>query len=462
MRSIRNYMKRLVLIIIILALSFTQTVPVFAIDEEPETASRAAILMDAKTGEIIYEKNADRVMEPASITKVMTCMLAIENLDPDHKVTISRDMDLLGHVMSLKKGEQLTVRQLLYSMMVWSANDAAVVLAEEVSGSVEEFAELSTKRAHELGAENTFYKNPNGLNDVTGHVTTAEDLALICRWAMENRTFREIVSTVRYKVPATEVSEERKFKSTNRLLYDEKNEINVNGRERFPKYKGALGIKTGQTGTAGYCLAGCAKRKGTEYIAVILFAPDDLSRFSDCIELLDFGFDNYHTYRAYKPGEPAGRVKIKNGSKLKVDAEVKDGAYATLSNEGSDSLVSEKIVMRDDLKAPVKKGTRAGTVKLYVDDIKVGEAELVVSESVKKGGPWTAIGISDLAAFIILILLIILFIALLIILIRRANRKKAEKARKRREEEAKKRKEDEAKRRMAEEAENRRRREWPY
>jgi D-alanyl-D-alanine carboxypeptidase (penicillin-binding protein 5/6) len=455
-------MKRLVLIIIMLALSFTQTVPAFAIDEEPETVSVAAVLMDAKTGEVIYEKNPERVMEPASITKVMTCMLAIENLDLDKKVTITRDMDLLGHVMSLKEGEQLTVRQLLYSMMVWSANDAAVVLAEEVSGSVTEFAELSTKRAHELGAESTFYKNPNGLNDVTGHVTTAEDLALICRWAMKNKTFRKIVSTVRYEVPAKGASEERKFKSTNRLLYDKKSEINVNGRERFPKYEGAIGIKTGQTGTAGYCLAGSAKRKGTEFIAVILFAPDDLSRFSDCIKLLDFGFDNYHTYRAYKPGETAGKVKIKNGSKLKVDAEVKDGAYATLSNEGSDSLVSQKIIMRQDLKAPVKKGTKAGTVNLYVDDIKVGEAELVVSESVKKGGPWTAVGVSDMAALIILILLVIIFIALLVILICRSKRKKAERARRTKKEKARIREEEEARIRRAKEAENKRRRDWPY
>jgi len=458
-----NRIKKFFCILLLTAVLVTgQSVPVMAASETPDVQATAAVLMDLKTGKILYEKNENKIMEPASITKVMTCMLVLRNLDLDKTVTIDRDMNVLGHTMDLKKGEKLTVRQLLYGMMVWSANDAAVVLAEQVSGSVDSFARLATKTAHGLGATSTVYKNPNGLNDVTGHVTTAKDLAVICREAMKYKMFRKLVSTVRYTIPATNKSAARKLKSTNRLLYDTKTTVTINGEERHLKYKGAFGIKTGETGTAGSCVAGGAKRGGTEFIAVVLDSPDNTSRFTDCITLLDYGFDNYHTYTAYKAGEAAGKVSIGHGSRLKVDAVAKKGIYATMSNEGSDSLVSKKVVMRDDLTAPVKKGTKAGVVDLYADGEKVGQGTLVVSESVSRGGPWTAIGISDMTALMIGIILAILLALLILILnLRRKNRRALESHR-RKAAEARQRQEEEEARRIAAEKENKRRRDWPY
>lgn len=421
----------------------------------PEISAEAAILIDMKTGEVLYEKNADKVLEPASIAKVLTAMLTIENLNLDDTVTIQGNLNVPGNGMNLSAGETLTIKDLLYGMLVHSSNDAAVVLAEQLADTKEEFNQMAELRAEGIGATNTNVTTPNGLNDVKGNVTTARDLALICTEAMKNPIFREAVSTVKTTIPANSASPERVFVNTNLLLYDTKTKIVVNGIERTPKYKGIIGIKTGETSTAGSCIVAAAERDGSEFLAVILNAPDKLSRFADSIALLDFGFNNYYTYEAISDGTLLDKVRIEGSSSIRVATEVPGGYFITLPKEASSSLVTQKIQFNDRLSAPLDKGSKVGTISFYLVGEKIGEVALVSTESMKVGGPWTAWGISDLLAYILMACIGFGLLILLIAFRTHNKRKKAREKRKRMEEAkiAKEQKELE---------ENKRIRDWPY
>jgi D-alanyl-D-alanine carboxypeptidase (penicillin-binding protein 5/6) len=272
---------------------------------------------------------------------------------------------------------------------------------------------------------------------------------------MKNATFREVVATAKVTIPATNLSSERKYASTNKLLYDTKTKLVVNGVERTPKYDGILGIKTGETSTAGLCVVAAAEREGTSLLAVVLDAPDKNARFADSIALLDYGFDNYYTYEAIKDGTILDKVAVAGSSKLKVGAVAPGGYFITLPKEASASLVTSKIQLKEQLKAPMKKGDQLGTISFYLAGDKVGETPIAAVEDVKNGGPWTAFGISDLLAYI-LMAAIVLFLLIFGAgtKIRRKKRKAQEK--RKRVEEAR------IAREQREEIENKRRRDWPY
>lgn len=427
----------------------------WAAQTAPVVSAESAILIDMKTGEVLYEKNADKALEPASIAKVLTALLTIENLDFEDTVTIQENLNVPGNGMNLTVGETLTIKDLFYGMMVHSSNDAAVVLARQLAGTQEEFNQMAEFRAEQIGATNTNVTSASGLNDVKGNVTTARDLALICTEAMKNPIFREAVSTVKTTIPANLVSPERVYVNTNLLLYDTKTAIVVNGIERTPKYKGITGIKTGETSTAGCCIVAAAKRDGSEYLAVILNAPDKLSRFADSIALLDFGYNNYYTYEAISDGVLLDKVRIEGSSKLRVSTEAPGGYFITLPKEASSSLVTQKIQFKDNLSAPLDKGSEVGTVSFYLVGEKIGEVVLVTTEDMKVGGPWTAWGISDLVAYI---LMAVIGFALLVLLIgfRGHNKRKRAREKRKRMEEAKIAKEQKKL------EENKRIRDWPY
>lgn len=427
----------------------------WAVQTPPEISAEAAILIDMKTGEVLYEKNADKVMEPASITKVLTGLLVIENLNLDDSVAIKENLNVPGNGMGLSAGEVLTVRDLLYGMLVHSSNDAAVVLSKELAATNEEFNQMAEDRANQIGATHTVITTPSGLNDVKGNVTTAYDLALICTEAMKNQVFREAVSTVKTTIPANLVSPARVYVNTNLLLHDTTTKLIVNGVERTPKYDGIIGIKTGETSTAGSCVVAAAKREGTELMAVILNAPDKDSRFADSIALLDYGYQNYYTYEAIASGVEVDKVKIPGSSKLRVPTIVPGGYFITLPKEASASLVTQKIQLDSQLAAPLDKGAKVGTVSFYLAGDKIGETPIVTAESVKVGGPWTAWGISDLTAYVLLSM-IGLGLAILLIGLRVRGRKKKAAEKKRRIEEAR------IAREQKEIMENKRKRDWPY
>lgn len=245
--------------------------------DAPSVEGTSAILMDAGSGEILYEKNAREKRDPASVTKIVTCLVVLETMDMDEEVTaaVTFDPSTGGVGIKIKKGEVFTVEQLLYALMLSSANDAAEVLAIASGGSIENFCELMNERAKRCGAIDTGFSNPSGLNGegYGSNVTTAYDLALISIEAMKNKEFRKIVSTVEYSIPATNMSGAREFINVNRCISDgettlENAEKPTDGKSF--RYEGCLGIKTGYTRAAGNCFSGWAVKEDTELSAVIM------------------------------------------------------------------------------------------------------------------------------------------------------------------------------------------------
>lgn len=404
-------------------------IPAFG-DTQPnlDLVGRSAILIDAASGKILYEKNSHEQHYPASTTKILTAILALENLKLSDPVEIDGETPFTeGSRIYLLEGEEVTVEEVLYGLMLESANDAAVALAKKMKGTVEEFAKYMNEKAEALGAENTHFVNPNGLHD-DNHMTTAYDLAMIAKYAMKNPVFRDYVTTYQYTMRATNLQETRYLYNTNRLLYDNIHKVPVNGVLRPCKYDGITGIKTGYTSKAGGCLVASAKRGDTELIAVTL-ASTDMGRFADCIALLDYGFANYKTVGTLSAGEGLGAVNVKRGAVREVAVAVEEDAYATLPVSASLSLIRKEVELYDDLPAPVEKGAKAGVVKVYLGDELIGEYNAIASEDIERGGILSLVGIEDQTAGIIntaaLSLLGLLFLLLaLYILIKRRQVKK--------------------------------------
>lgn len=401
----------------------------FGATDPPDILAETAVVIDAKTGQVLYDKNMNEQREPASTTKVMTSLLALENLDLNQTVTIDAETPYTGGSrIYLLEGEQVTVEQLMYAMLLESANDAAVALGKQIAGSIPAFADMMNKKATELGAKNTHFVNPNGLHE-DGHLTTAYDLALIAREAMKNEEFRKLVTTYNYVLPATNKQDTRYFYNTNRLIYDKKYKELVNGVMRPAKYDGATGIKTGYTPEAGGCLIAGAKRGDTELISVVMKSTTE-GRFADSIALLDYTFANFKSVKAVNKGTVLGEIPVKRGSVKKVQVITSDDVYATLPIEASSAVVSTKIKLDKKIQAPVDKGQKVGTVDIYEGDQKVGTVDAVTSSDIPQGGVLSIIGISDGKAKVIervfagVIILIVLLIAAYVVLKRRQVRRR--------------------------------------
>ena len=360
-----------------------------------EITAETAILIDAKTGRILFEKNKDTLKEPASTTKIMTCLLTLENLPIDKILTIDAESPFTGgSKIFVIEGEEFTVEQLLYALMLSSANDVAVALAIAIAGSVSEFADMMNERAREMGAKRPSYKNPSGLHD-PDHFASAYDLAVVAREAMRNPKFREIVSTVEYTIPATNKQPERDYiYNTNRLLYDQATRVPVKGVMRPAKYEGATGIKTGYTPQAGASLVSSAVRGDTEFIAVVL-ASADAARFGDSIALLDFGFENFYTHKAVDSSIPIEDVKVKRGVFNRVPVKIQEDIYITLPIEASVELIDTKIVMDDSAAAPVEAGQALGRVEIYEGSNLLGEVAVIAVSDIGEGMFLSRFGLED-------------------------------------------------------------------
>lgn len=355
----------------------------------PNISSPAALLMDLSSGKVLYEKNINEKRYPASLTKVMTALVVLENCDLKDIATVSYDavMSLSsGYVTAnLQIGEELTVEQLLYVLMVGSSNDAAIVLAEHVSGSVEAFSDLMNQKAKEIGCTSTNFVNPNGVHD-ENHYSTAYDLALISRYAMQNETFRTLVSTTSYKLPITNKydREDRVFTTTNSLLI-----VNNNNRSDNYYYKYANGIKTGFTTPSGNCLIASANKNGLELITVVLGAgqtKDGLSeRYIDTKGLFDYGYDTYTLREVIKSGGFVQTTNISNATRdtKKLDAIVANDIYVLISQKDRNSALLPEVKLNDNLKAPISKGEVIGTVSYTVEGITYTE-DLLANHDVKK------------------------------------------------------------------------------
>ncbi|MCR4882848.1 MAG: D-alanyl-D-alanine carboxypeptidase [Clostridiales bacterium] len=250
----------------------------------------SAILMESVSGDIIFEKSADTPRFPASTTKIMTCYLGITMVeDLDMTVTVSQtavDVPADSSTMKLQAGEELSFRDVLYGTMLLSANDGANVIAETVSGSIPEFVNLMNQTAYQMGCTSTHFNNAHGYTDPS-HYTTAHDLAIMARYAMQNDLFREIVATQTYSLPKTNLSRSRTMTNTNELF-------NAGTEEKPNKYyyPDSIGIKTGNTDASQYCFVGGALRDGVELISVVMYTGKR-ARWADTIKLMDYGFSQY-------------------------------------------------------------------------------------------------------------------------------------------------------------------------
>ena len=347
--------------------------------------SEAAILVEVSTGRIIYEKNSTKKLYPASTTKILTAILVLENCKLDEIVTV-RESALnnipTGYVTcNLQIGEELTVKDLLYALMIPSANDAAYVLAEYVAGSVENFSTMMNDKARELGCKTTHFVNPNGIHD-DSHYSTAYDLYLMSNYAMKNETFRTLVSTTEYTLPATEKypNEDRVLKTTNELL-------NENSRKYY--YKNAIGIKTGYTSKAGNCLSAAASRDGLEFIAVVLnggTTEDGLnSRYVDSKKLFEYAYDNFTLTKIIEKGSVVQTLEIENGTKeTKFLDLVIDDTITVINNKNIDmNSVIPEINLNEIIEAPISAGETIGTIKYKVDDIEYS-AKLLAKTNVEE------------------------------------------------------------------------------
>lgn len=425
--------KIITIIITILVLVNVAPAISYGATEPPEILAETAIVIDVKTGQILYDKNINEQREPASTTKIMTALLAMENLDLDEIVTIDSETPFTGGSrIYLLEGERVTVDQLMHALLLPSANDAAVALAKEIAGSVPAFAEMMNQKAVELGAKNTNFINPHGLHE-DGHLTTAYDLAMIAREAMKNEKIRELVMTYRYELPPTNMQPETRYLyNTNRLIYDEATKLIVNGERRPAKYDGVTGIKTGYTPEAGGALVAGAIRGDTELISVVMKSTEE-GRFADSIALLDYAFENYKSVKAVDSGLIVGEIPVKRGTVQRVQVAAANEVYATLPVEASSSLISTKVQLDENVQAPVVKGQKVGSVEVYADGQLISTIDAVTTGDIQEGGILSIIGISDETAktieraFASVIILIILLLAAYIVLKRRQVRRRRQR-----------------------------------
>lgn len=388
--------KRLTSLIIsaVLLMTAVFTCTASAMTSVPAIGAQSAVLIDAETGEVLLDKSMNMTEFPASTTKMMTALLAIENLDLDDAVTCGPDvMKADGTILELHTGEKLTVEQLLYGMMLKSSNDAAVALAEAVSGNIEDFADLMNKRAAEIGCTGTHFVSPNGLPD-DNHVTTAHDLALIASEAMKNPTFAKIVKTKTYTIPATNMHEARKVKNSNQLLTGT-GTVQVDGAERPVRYEGIKGIKTGYTNAAQSCLVADAERGGLDIISVTLKASY-YDQYPDAIKILDWGFANFEALTIIHKNEAVTHSAVKHGRNSKVGlVPGKDINMTVEKTAGGTNYTKDDFTYKTDSKeltAPVKKGTKAGTVTVYRQGQKMGTYDLVTQNSVEESFFYSMLG----------------------------------------------------------------------
>lgn len=372
-------MRKFVVYVTILSIIMS-FVPVYG--DSPVVTAPSAILIDAKTGKVLYEKNADEKHYPASTTKVMTGLLAVEHGKMDEIVTVGKNPPLIERGSSqiyLVTDEQLTMEQLLYAMMLESANDAAVAIAENISGSVEEFAKLMNSKAKELGATNTNFVNPNGLHN-DNHYTTARDLAMIAKYAMTLDKFRSVVNEVKYTIPKTNKQEERNYiTNTNKLIWKTYDKL---------RYEYAIGIKTGYTVKARQCLVGGAKKGDLELISVVMEAEGQ-NVYSDTVALFEYGFANFQNTEILKKDQIVTTVSIKD-SKEKINLLAAEDFSLVLSQEEKDKVKTE-IKTNEELKKPIKKDEALGEMLVYLDGKEVKKVDLLSSveiEAPKKSGFW--------------------------------------------------------------------------
>ncbi len=430
MNKTKNKLKKLIILQLILMLVFSIYSPICIADEptnndessttestssEITILSPHAILIDAKSGQILYEHNAREQAYPASVTKLMTAIITLENCNLDDEITVDKNA-LLGiprsyTVAALQPNEKITVEKVLNVLLIPSANDAANVLAFHIAGSKEEFAKMMNKKAEEIGCKNTNFCNPSGIHD-DDHFTTAYDMALIGKYAYTFETIREIAQKTEYELPNLPDGKERKFKTTNTLITPK--------NQYF--YENATGLKTGYTDKAKSCIVATAKKDDVELMCVILGGDKTEDRKAqreiDCKTLFDYGFNNYSSMDVCVKNNSVDKSKVTNLSDTLKDVEIGYSETQHLLVPKDNSYVTT-YSFKDDINLPIKKGEPIGSVIYTVDGVEYTVTLIALNDAY----PISSKNVS----YLFNVLLIALVLIFLVSIVKKKNRKKEAK-----------------------------------
>lgn len=354
-------------------ISFLLFIPCVFAETDLAPNSESAILLEVSTGKVLYEKNSNAKLAPASMTKIMSMLLIMEaiekgNLSMDDDVVISDNASGMGgSQIFLQTGEKYKVRELLKGIAIASGNDAVVAMAEKVSGSVEAFVEAMNTRAEELGLKNTHFDNPHGL-DSENHYSTASDMALIAKELLRHE---EILTF-------TSIYEDYLKKNDGSSIWL----VNTNKLVRF--YEGVDGLKTGYTTTAGYCMTATALRQGMRLLSVVMKAPSSDLRSKDTTTMLNFGFNSYKLDILFEKEKDLGKVKIEKAKKEEINVYLKNDITILSKADEEKGNYSYNVVV-EDIKAPVKKNQKVGYLEVMDNEGNiVKEEEVIVLEDVNK------------------------------------------------------------------------------
>lgn len=337
----------------------------------PQITGKSAILIDAQNGQVLYAKNADAHMFPASTTKILTAIIALERGGLSDQVTVPREATTAGgSAIGLQEGEKLTLKDLLYAMLLASANDAAVTVADHIAGSVPAFAALMNEKARQIGARESHFVNPDGMPDPR-HFTTARDLAIITRYAMQNAEFRKIVDT-RYKNISRPDADRSKGPPQEYLW---------NHNKLLHLYDGTIGVKPGYTVEAGQCLAAAAQRHGRELIAVVLDSQG-AAIYSDTEALFNYGFSSYQVKKLAGQGQLVTSLSVLYGDGA-VPAVTAAPFYYDFPS-GSYGRVQQKVIAEHNLRAPLTAGQKVGQLLFLEQGRELGRVDLLAGQAINR------------------------------------------------------------------------------
>lgn len=341
--------------------------PQQAVRELPVNAETAAVI-DVQSGRILYGKDMKKQMRIASLTKIITAIVAIESGRLEETVTVSKNAyKVEGSSIFLELGEKQKLIDLIYAIMLRSGNDAATAVAEHVgNGSVEKFVQMMNDKVKQLGLTGTHFMNPHGL-DAEGHYSTASDMAVLTAYALKNPVFAEIVSTEIKKIPWEGKDWERTMRNKNKMLY---------------RYNGADGVKTGYTKAAGRCLATSATRDGRQLAVIVLNDRDD---WNDTAKLLDYGFKQFQYISAVDGSETVTTLPVKNGTTGEITIKAADKLLYPVREDEKNQL-TRKVKLPDYVRAPVTEGEQVGEMTVYLNNQKIGTIPLLAGASVEGTG----------------------------------------------------------------------------
>ncbi|MBQ9833738.1 MAG: D-alanyl-D-alanine carboxypeptidase [Bacilli bacterium] len=344
-------------------------------EEDLVPNSKSAILIETSTGKVLYEKNPDEKLPPASMTKVMSMLLIMEAID-EGRLNLTDEVEISptaasmgGSQVFLQAGERYPVEELLKGIAIASGNDAVVALAEKVAGSVEKFVEMMNEKAQKLGLSNTHFDNPHGL-DSENHYTTAKDMSIMSQELVKHKKILEFTSIYEYYMPKPDGS-------TTWL-------VNTNKLVRF--YEGVDGLKTGFTSTAKYCLTATAKKGNMRLITVVMGVESSDLRSSDTVKLLNYGFNSFELQTILKADKPLGKVKVINGKKEQIAVYLKEDATHLLNKTNVNPNEKYYYTLKiNELKAPLKKGDVVGKaqIKNSFNEV-IKEVDIIILENVQK------------------------------------------------------------------------------